>query len=465
MGLNTLFFAGFYVAVLWYLYPESRQTRGFWFTAGGNILTAAMVVWHNSDAAKFAFWISAMCAAGFAQEPAMRQILRACLHYLAGLWQTPRHFLEALNTGADPNAPKKRNIGKAIGMTVVPLLVVSVFYFLYYAANDKFAALADHFWEQVGRVFTLDISIPHLLFVLFGFFLVGAAFWRNQTSLAADDLSAPDVLLHQRPPRKRYIESVRMFGLKREYQQSVLLLWMLNVLLLIVNTTDVWYVWFGFDEDALQDLKSYVHEGTYFLIASILLAMGVLFYVFRKNLNFIPNNQSLRLAAAIWLAQNALLAISVGVRNSRYIDYHGLAYKRIGVILFLILVFIGLFTLFLKIRDRKTKAWLWRQNSWAFYALLLLNACIAWDPFITRYNLSGAPKGAVDVHFMIYGMSDKNIFLLEQNIEKLPQLNMYPKMEASEIRTGIEYKRQYFEKTMQQYTWKSWNLGDLANAR
>jgi hypothetical protein len=56
-----------------------------------------------------------------------------------------------------------------------------------------------------------------------------------------------------------------------------------------------------------------VHEGTYLLILCILMAMGVLLWFFRGNLNFLPDNERLRWLAHLWLAQNAMLALSVGV--------------------------------------------------------------------------------------------------------------------------------------------------------
>lgn len=462
-GANTLIFTLFYLAALWLLFPKSRKTRGFMLTAGGALLTALMVVWHNSGAAKFAWLISAMCAAGFAQEHELRFVFSALRQYLWGWWQSPRHFFETLNPGTTEGTPRERSFRRSIGLAFVPLLVVFVFYFLYYFANDKFAALSDAFWRQVGNLLVFDISVPHLLFVIFGFFMVGAAFWRNDTSLAKTDLAAPDELQRVRPPRKRYFETLEMLGLRREYRQAILLFWMLNALLLVVNLTDIRYVWFGFDEAAQQDLKGYVHKGTYFLIASILLAMAVLFYVFRKNLNFLPRNKNLKTAAGIWLIQNAVLAISVCVRNGRYIDFHGLAYKRIGVILFLALVFFGLITLWHKIRDCRTMSWLWRQNGWAFYTLLLLNACISWDVLITRYNLSSRPKGAIDVQYMINEVSDKNLFLLEENFDSLAQKEMYPIMAESDIRRGIERKRQIFNVKMRDISWKSWNGTDARN--
>ena len=54
---------------------------------------------------------------------------------------------------------------------------------------------------------------------------------------------------------------------------------------------------------------------------------------------------------------------------------------------------------------------------------------------------------------------------MEKHLDELPGKNMYPQISETEIREAVAQKRQYFEFKMSQCTWKSWNLGDLANAR
>lgn len=463
MGFNTLIFTLLYLIALAWAFPESRTARPFWATAGGTLLIAAMVVWHNSAAAKIAFWVSAMCAAGFAQASTLRFLLNAFIQYLQSLVFVPRHLLQSmagLNRSTEKSASKLR---RNVSMALLPLLIVAVFYGLYYAANAKFAVLSDRFWAEIGHFISFDISIPKLLFWLLGLFISGGALWARVSALPEAERSTPDVLQRLRAPRKTYEALLPTLGLRREYRQSILLLWMLNALLLFVNLTDARYVWFGVDEETQKDLKGYVHEGTYFLIASILLAMGVLFFAFRKNLNFYPKNQLLKTAAGIWLIQNAVLAFSVAVRNLYYIDFHGLAYKRIGVFWFLTLVFFGLYTLWIKIKDIRSNAWLWRYNAWAFYALLVLNTCINWDVSITRYNLSGRPKSTVDLHQMIFDMSPKNLFLLEAEKEKLPRVNTYPNLSEEVIARGMAQKREAFNWEQAQLSWKSWNVADARN--
>jgi hypothetical protein len=463
LGLNALIFTAVWLGALLWAFPESRSGRRFQVTAGGMALSAVMVTWHNSGAAQLTWAVSAMCAAGFAQERQMRFVLYALMQYLQSFFFTLGSVFGALTSGGTEGQHKARRLRRNLGMGCLPLLVVAVFYGFYAVANPKFADLSERFWAEVWRFFSFDVSLAHLFFVGFGLFLCGGAIFHK---MAEWNEPTSDVLLRVRRKFDRTYSTVfPVLALRREQQQSVLLLVMLNALLLLVNLTDVRYVWFGFGEEVLDDLKSYVHEGTYALVASILVAMGVLFHIFRKNLNFYPNNLLLKRLAAAWLIQNAVLSASVAVRNWRYVDFHGLAYKRIGVFLFLLLVAVGLLTLWLRIRDRRTTFWLWHWNGWALYALLLLNACVNWDVLITRYNLSGRPRSTVDVQHMIHGMSSKNLHILEENMEQLGRVEAYPNIGAEQIQTGLKHKREHFERGLEGLSWKSCNGADARNRR
>src|SRR4029078_3225426 len=128
------------------------------------------------------------------------------------------------------------------------------------------------------------------------------------------------------------------------------------------NCVDITYVWFGFTYNNDINLSEYVHEGTGLLIFSILLAMVLLLFFFRGNLNFYKQNKWLRAGAYAWLLQNSILAVSVLFRDYYYIQHYGLAYKRIGVLIFLAMVLMGLITVFIKIQKRKTAYYLLRVN-------------------------------------------------------------------------------------------------------
>ena len=176
---------------------------------------------------------------------------------------------------------------------------------------------------------------------------------------------------------------------------------LVNALLLVVNAIDVRWLWFGFEPAPGFDLAQFVHEGTYVLIFSILLAMGIVLWFFRRNLNFYaPGLRVLRWGATVWVLQNAVLAVSVGLRNYYYIRHCGVAYKRIGVCFFLLLVFFGLGTVLLKIWQRRSAYSLVRLNSLALYAVLLALAAGNWEVWMTQYNLQPRFR-SVDIGFLL----------------------------------------------------------------
>ena len=158
-----------------------------------------------------------------------------------------------------------------------------------------------------------------------------------------------------------------VMALRNENTTGIISLVLLNLLLLFINCIDMVYVWFGFQYKNAGNLADYVHEGTGMLIFSIVLAMVVLLFFFRGNLNFYKKNKWLRWGSYVWLLQNMVLVISVLLRDYYYILHDGLAYKRIGVLVFLVLVLFGLVTIFIKIRQIKTSYYLLRVNAWFCY--------------------------------------------------------------------------------------------------
>jgi hypothetical protein len=190
------------------------------------------------------------------------------------------------------------------------------------------------------------------------------------------------------------------------------------------------------------------------LILSILLSMGIMLYFFRKNQHFFPRGGWLHRLSYLWILQNGILLISVGLRNYHYIAYHGLAYKRIGVIFFLLLTLIGLFTLFFKIRDARSAFFLFRTNGWAVYVVMLSICLINWDPFIARYNLTRDYPGRIDTEFLL-SLSDKALPILVAHRELF---TMTPR--GNDERQLLAEKIERFRGRYESHSWLSWNRAD-----
>lgn len=460
LGLNVLVFTVLIQASLWYLHPENRSHGTVIITGLGTLITAILVVIHNSTLVKLIHFLSLCSFVGFVQEREFRFIFYAFFLFLKTAFRIPLETLDRLNQ-ALTGGMNWRRLQYRASLVLIPFIVLVVFYLIYYRANPQFAALSDDFWFHFFDLFHWDISFSRVMFSLLGLVLVGAVFWQHRShNLVAKQLAKSLQLVRQRVKRKGRVRGFGTMGLKKEYQSGLLLVASLNVLLLLVNFLDIQYVWFGEQPTNPAEWKIYVHEGTYLLIVAILLAMAILLVLFRRNLNFYIKNKALQTMAYVWIAQNAILALSVGIRNWRYVEHCGLAYKRIGVFIFLLLVFYGLFTMHLKVRDKRSFYFLLFRNSWAMYAVFVAATFVNWDVVITRYNLTAETESGIDVAFLAFEVSDKNLYLLMEHQDLLDSNVGVNREHVGEV---LQNKQQRFERQQEGLSFWSWNYPDWRN--
>ena len=261
--------------------------------------------------------------------------------------------------------------------------------------------------------------------------------------------------------RRLNIFTIKMNSLKTEHKIGLILLIMVNALILILNILDIRFLWFGFVSSQVENLAYYVHEGTYTLIFSIVLSMLILLYYFRGNLNFYSGNKLFKSLAYLWIIQNAVMAVSVALRNIYYIQYYyALSYKRIGVMIFLLLVFIGLITMFLKIMQRRTTYNIFKMNCLAAFAIMLLISSFSWDVSIARFNLMNPDKKAIDVQYL-FTLSDDVLPVLYENkavLEKAIVIDVYDGRATTDAMLVFKERLQEFFDKQKGYTWLSWNL-------
>jgi hypothetical protein len=259
-----------------------------------------------------------------------------------------------------------------------------------------------------------------------------------------------------------------MLALKNENTTGIISLVLLNVLLLVVNIIDVNFLWLHFQYEEGKPVYKMVHEGAELLIVSIVLAMAILLFFFKGNLNFYKRNKWLKYGAYAWIIQNAMLVSSVFLRDYYYILKHGLAYKRIGVLFFLLMVLVGLITVFVKIWNRRTNYFLFRVNAWAGIVVLVLATTIHWDEFIAGYNLKRKNRVDLDVPFLL-SLSDKALPLLDTNMVALQQrendlqaLNNNNRDVACDtcFIEQLKQREKQFAEKQQQFSWLSWNYAD-----
>jgi len=459
MGLNALLFTLVIIAVL-----LRKYKGGFTFpliaTTGGTLLAAVMVVLNNSDLSKVILLLSSFVMAGFFHRTDLKFIGFSFLSSLRQIISVP------IQLGSDllSNKVRGQSIQGAFSNYMVygliPTMVFGLFVMLYSTANDKFADLV---FDYIGMIFKPTtgfslFSFDQVMFFLLSVFVTGVLLLKPiKERFGTLQASCTDNL--KRNKGKEFYFSTGEFttlALKKEYQIGLIMMIALNVLLFVVNLTDIAYVWFNFEPMSPSELSKFVHDGTYILIISIFCAMAVLLYYFRGNINFLVGIKPLKYASLVWIIQNAILATSVGIRNYHYIREYGLASKRIGVLVFLVLTVIGLLLMWVKIRDRKSLYFLLDRNAWAVYGMLIFLTLFNWDGLMTRYNLAVNSDKPLDTYYLTDKLSDKNLPLLLEHEALIKSRSV----NANVVNYAIELKKARFLRMQTRYTLLSWNYRD-----
>ena len=404
---------------------------------------------------------------GALHVPALRSLLSALGVWLSNFVLSHAAFFSALGS-SHYHGFKLKTLAKRFSIFFLPLLVIGLFIIIYRTANPVFndyaQKLATYINDGLVKVFGNWDAFYIFSFILSLFVANQIVFTNPNTWLTLLDANAKDVMLRARPKWK---SPFKPNGLRNQSKAGIFLLATLNLLLLMVNVIDINWVWLNFTWNGAF-LKQFVHEGTYLLIISILISIAVVLFFFKGNLNFFSKNTLIKYLSYIWLAQNAILASSVAMRNIWYIHYYSLAYKRIGVFIFLLITIFGLFAVLLKVKEQKTAFWLFKVNSLAILLILLLSSFVNWDLVIARYNIKHAGKSFLHLDFMAQ-LSDKALPYLAVDSTRLnkvlsEQQNMFKGsvkyMDAAEYHERINLRTQRFLNEYTQRKWQEWNLPD-----
>ncbi len=471
IGVNLALFAVLVVAVVVHRTGWNALSRPARWAMAGTLVAAAMTVVHGSIIAPIIAVLGLLWFAALAHEPGLRSIPFAMGQAVSNYVVLPMAAFDGVGELV-PQRSAARSGWRWARIAVLPMLVLIVFFQLYRVGNPKFDHLTAGFltelWDALSTL--LDaVFTAHTCFFLFALFVCGGLLKRYAPKLVLQwEQACTDAMRRARIKRPHWLAPLPMNALDRERRRGVLLLILVNALLLVVNIIDIDWIWFGFEVPEDFSLKQFVHEGTWVLIISILLSMGVVLHLFRGNQNFSPRGPWLKRLALLWVAQNAVLGISVFLRNWHYISFHGLAYKRIGVIVFLLLVLVGLVTLFLKVRERKSLYYLLRVNSWAAFAVLVGLTTVDWDSFIVRANLRHANPGEIDIDNYL-AMSDKVLPLLYANLDLVERqmarhrgnrVRWVDHLEPQGFRDALDAKRGRFRERLAAQHWQEWNWAD-----
>ncbi|WP_131536798.1 DUF4153 domain-containing protein [Pedobacter nototheniae] len=486
LALNLLIYSVF-ILIITYFNKEVNHGTKYKIYGLAHLIAAILVVINNSDLTIVTYYISMLLLVGFSHYPKIRTVYTSILATLIQIITVPFSFLNKLSF-VQIGRFKLMPILRPIKYIILPVIIVAIFAGIYSAANDVFANYLELFLTHISNflynTFSFifkDISLPRLFHTVFGIILTGGlliTFYNKRLENA--ESKCKEQLLRIRSRFKKssvWMELIQTFSgnittrktaLKTEYIIGVISFVGLNLLLLSLNLIDITTLWFGYKPSG--NFSSDLHQGTNALIFSIVMAMAVILYFFRANLNFYSKSKTLKLLAYTWMVQNMILIISVFIRDAYYIEFYGLTHKRIGVLVFAILCIIGLTTVYLKVAKQRTLFYLFKVNGNIWFILLLAFSTINWDVLIVKYNFSKADQIAIDPDYML-SLSEKTLPILDQNRKKLivfpsfiPKGEVIVRSTDDQILTRLDNKIGYFTDRYQKTTWLSWNLQDWNTA-
>ncbi|MDO7174096.1 DUF4153 domain-containing protein [Mariniflexile sp. AS56] len=314
----------------------------------------------------------------------------------------------------------------------IPLVVVIAFIFLYKNGNPVFNNLIS----QIDFSF---INLQWILFASLGYYLLYNISTPITINLATQiDLNTSNTLQNK--------SDFSIENIKKENQLGLTLILLLNVLIVFFLITDVTYLLTSYNNSAAS-FSNQVHNGINALIASIVIAIIIILYFFRGDLNFFKGNKNLKRLAYAWITLNAFLVINIIIKDCQYIFNFGFTYKRIGVLIYLLLTTIGLVTTFIKVNQLKNFWYLIRVNSLTAFTILIVSCTVNWDSYMTFYNLNYAQT--VDFNYLI-NLSNNNTFILKNYIEKH---HLSDKRKFLVDKKYCEYKQELYSKNWQELSY------------
>jgi hypothetical protein len=464
MGLNTVVFSAA-VLILMFLFRKQPATHLSILLVVGFCLATLSVITGHTGYSLIIYWISFLLLMAAIVFPTLRYLQFAPGIVLSSVLQLP-HVLLSLS----PKQQHKGRLGSWLKFVLLPCILFCVLLGLYAASNTFFNDSIQKALDQLSTLFE-DFSFGRIAFALFGFGL-GGFFLIQELSeklLTKHTHANPDLKRTRKRSNLKHLSRL----LLRKQQVAIVFFVLINLMAFWLNILDIKHLWINFSWDGGY-LRDMVREGTYMLIAAILISMGISLYYLNSNLVFMKNHSLFQTLITVWLAQNMLMVISVAFRNGYYIEYFGLAYKRIFVYFFLAACVVGLVSIIYKSLRFKSVTYLVAVNALSVYLICVTAACFNWDAIIARYNFNHYKTSFVHYEFLIslnnaalpYLPTDTTI-LNQIDDKQLKRFSFsssgaYQKINFSET---IETRKQYFKETWKEYSWQDWNLPEArANA-
>lgn len=376
LGLNWAIFGMMQTALICYFFQDKFTSRLHLILVVTSVLSCFAFAWYGDFPSFFAMALSIIFLQFKTQEPKLKLLQALPLVLINGIASLGRILMFS------QYLPKRKvNSGfakKVIAYFVIPVVFLGLFLIVYSFGSDHFSSLFTGYYLDLDawQVFVLTALGFFISFTFWNYWIPEVCYEKND--LLDNDFKEEAKTQNQ--------NSFSFLDIDFERRSGEITLFLLNALLLIFIATYNYEQFFEVVKKS--NLSSDTHERVNAVIFSIIMAVGVILFYFKGGFNFDENAKNLKKLAKIWILLNGVLILSTIIKNSEYVSFFGLTYKRLGVYAFLILAIIGLVISFIKITKQKTNAFLFNQMIWYFYGTILLCSFVNWGNIITHYNIS-----------------------------------------------------------------------------
>lgn len=450
-GINYLLFTGLVTSLIAYFNTENIKKWQWWYYAAVTNLCGFAVFYCNSNLSVFACVLALFVFSGKSFNYKNSIIVNLSFSVGSVISSVAFVIIDYINLRKQNVATEKKKNRKIYFGIFIALVIAIVFFALYQQANPLF----KDFTKNIDLSW---ISIGWCLFAVWGFLVFYGLIYYREVKVFSDWDIAFDRTLENTTT-----ESTEVKEISNNTVIALALFGILNVMLVLVNALDLTNLLGTHELPKGVYLSDFVHNAVWSLVFSIIIAVGLIMWFFKGDLNFNKQSKTLKLLVYFWILQSAVMVISAMVRNSWYVAEYQLTYLRIGVYVFLGLSLVGLLFTFLKINQTKSAWYLVRQNFEAWFLILGLCSIVNWDKLISDYNISNAKSfKALDKGYLVN--------LSNANLPDLTQLFFKEKRESLFNET-VDFQKQYEFKNLSTRiynfileekgeTWQSFNLRD-----
>ncbi len=286
--------------------------------------------------------------------------------------------------------------GKIISYVLLPACFVALFSLFYASANPVFEKLL----EQINW----DFLRADFFWVLF----LGALF-----SVVAFRFYIPPIYFKLLPTSPKEDDEVGTYEPSLLPNTWAVIFFTLSALLLFVISSDFVYRFILHAMPEGLNRSAYLHRGIFSLIVSILLAIGIIAFVFQRKATKLE-----KISAIFFMVLNLVFIAQNAEKNFLYIAEYGMTMKRLGVFLYLFMTSIGVVLTLILINGRMDLVQLVRFNSYNIVYSLVLFSCFNWPRVITSHNLSHVPAatGQVDLDYL-FRFGDVNLDIIQKHVD------------------------------------------------